>query len=93
MEGQILAISWLRQWSNRFHFIAGSDEGSIFHFDLTKSWGSKPVQQFAKQRIENQNPVVGRYPSFDRLTSVHTNCTDEFLLTSKYLLNGCFTHL
>jgi hypothetical protein len=58
-----------------------------------KSYGNRFLSGSAKGRVccvnlQNDTPQITDFPSFERLTSIHSNCVDSLLLISGYSNGG-----
>eukprot|EP00698_Gefionella_okellyi_P010280 TRINITY_DN2658_c0_g1_i1.p1 TRINITY_DN2658_c0_g1~~TRINITY_DN2658_c0_g1_i1.p1 ORF type:complete len:738 (+),score=129.91 TRINITY_DN2658_c0_g1_i1:92-2305(+) len=68
----VLGLCWMHNTPGRF--VAGSENGQLDMFD---------VETMKQQRT---TPVTS-FQSFPHLTSVHVNCTDQYMLASGYSRN------
>ncbi|CAM9810480.1 unnamed protein product [Chrysoparadoxa australica] len=76
----ILGLCWLRRSPNRF--IVGSSHGFLRLCDASATADAMPAPNNVPK-----GSVVREYDSFEKLTSVHVNCTDELALASGYSLS------
>lgn len=75
-------LSWLRHHAGRF--LVGSSYGVLSLCDISDLTQQSEDEMWAKQGRQDPVPLVRTYPAFERLTSVHGNCRDEYVLVSGY---------
>jgi WD40 repeat protein len=68
LNGDVLALSWCRASSHSRTFIAGTDQGNVYFLDMS----------------DPRSVCLRPCPTFERLTSIHLNSTDQYYMTSGY---------
>ncbi|XP_031110213.1 uncharacterized protein LOC116014320 isoform X2 [Ipomoea triloba] len=74
MTNSVLGLSWLNKHPSKL--LVGSDDGSLRLYDINH------VREEAEGYYYTSAPVI--FESFEHLTSVHVNSTDDQFLTSGY---------
>jgi WD40 repeat protein len=90
LSGEVCSVDLKTKEIRSIEHLGSHSRDTILGLCWLKSYGNRFLSGSARGRVccvnlqDELNPQVTEFPSFDRLTSIHSNCTNSQLLLSGY---------